>query len=67
MKSDNESRNGRVEDAKGVLDFAGGVGKKTPEESIVQRSIAQLEWRYNICLMEKAKKPNRRQAYAMVA
>ena len=24
-----------------------------PDESIVQRSVAQLPWRHNICLMEK--------------
>lgn len=38
-----------------------------PDESIVQRSVAQLPWRHNICLMEKVKEPNRRLAYAMSA
>lgn len=38
-----------------------------PDETIVQRSVAQLPWRHNICLMEKVKEPNRRLAYAMAA
>ena len=38
-----------------------------PDESIVQRCVAQLPWRHNICLMEKVKEPNRRLAYAMSA
>ena len=38
-----------------------------PDESIVQRCVAQLPWRHNICLMEKVKEPNRRLAYAMAA
>ena len=29
-----------------------------PDEEIVQRSVAQLPWRHNICLMEKVKEPN---------
>ena len=60
MKSDNENRNGRVEDVKSILELAGGVGKKTPEESIVQRSIAQLLWkqwqekrRFSLCFGRK--------------
>ena len=35
-----------------------------PDETIVQRSVAQLSWRHNICLMEKVKEPNRRLLYA---
>ena len=38
-----------------------------PDEQIVQRCVAQLPWRHNICLMEKVKEPNRRLAYAMAA
>ena len=38
-----------------------------PDEEIVQRTVAQLPWRHNICLMEKVKEPNRRLAYAMAA
>ena len=38
-----------------------------PDEQIVQRYVAQLPWRHNICLMEKVKEPNRRLAYAMAA
>lgn len=38
-----------------------------PDEEIVQRSVAQLPWRHNICLMEKVKEPNRRLAYAMAS
>lgn len=38
-----------------------------PDAQIVQRSVAQLPWRHNICLMEKVKEPNRRLAYAMAA
>lgn len=38
-----------------------------PDEQIVQRIVAQLPWRHNICLMEKVKEPNRRLAYAMAA
>ena len=38
-----------------------------PDETIVQRCVAQLPWRHNICLMEKAKESNRRLAYAMAA
>ena len=38
-----------------------------PDIQIVQRSVAQLPWRHNICLMEKVKEPNRRLAYAMAA
>lgn len=38
-----------------------------PDEAIVQRSVAQLPWRHNICLMEKVKEPNRRLAYAIAA
>lgn len=38
-----------------------------PDEAIVQRCVAQLPWRHNICLMEKVKEPNRRLAYAMAA
>ncbi len=38
-----------------------------PDVQIVQRSVAQLPWRHNICLMEKVKEPNRRLAYAMAA
>ena len=34
-----------------------------PDETIVQRSVAQLPWRHNICLMEKVKEPNRRLNY----
>ena len=37
------------------------------DESIVQRSVAQLSWRHNIVLMEKVKEPNRRLVYAMAA
>ena len=38
-----------------------------PDETIVQRCVAQLPWRHNICLMEKVSEPNRRLAYAMGA
>ena len=38
-----------------------------PDAQIVQRCVAQLPWRHNICLMEKVKEPNRRLAYAMAA
>ena len=38
-----------------------------PDISIVQRTVAQLPWRHNICLIEKVKEPNRRLAYAMAA
>lgn len=38
-----------------------------PDISIVQRCVAQLPWRHNICLMEKVKEPNRRLVYAMAA
>ena len=38
-----------------------------PDEEIVQRTVAQLPWRHNICLMEKVKEPNRRLAYAMAS
>ena len=38
-----------------------------PDEEIVQRCVAQLPWRHNICLMEKVKEPNRRLAYAMAS
>lgn len=34
-----------------------------PDETIVQRSVAQLTWCHNICLMEKVKEPNRRLYY----
>jgi predicted nuclease of restriction endonuclease-like (RecB) superfamily len=34
------------------------------DEEIVQRTVAQLSWRHNICLMEKIKEPNRRLLYA---
>ncbi|MCQ2339862.1 MAG: PDDEXK nuclease domain-containing protein [Paludibacteraceae bacterium] len=37
------------------------------DEAIVQRSVARLSWRHNICLMEKVKEPNRRLAYALAA
>ena len=36
-------------------------------EVIVQRTVAQLPWRRNICLMEKSKEPNRLPVYAMGA
>ena len=38
-----------------------------PDVEIVQRCVAQLPWRHNICLLEKVKEPNRRLAYAMAA
>ena len=38
-----------------------------PDEQIMQRTVAQLPWRHNICLMEKVKEPNRRLAYALAA
>ena len=38
-----------------------------PNEEIVQRSVALLSWRHNICLMEKIKEPNRRLMYAMAS
>lgn len=38
-----------------------------PDEEIVQRCVAQLSWRHNICLMEKIKEPNRRLVYAMAS
>lgn len=38
-----------------------------PDDQIVQRTVAQLPWRHNICLLEKVKEPNRRLAYAMAA
>lgn len=38
-----------------------------PDEEIVQRTVAQLSWRHNICLMEKFKEPNRRLLYAAAA
>jgi hypothetical protein len=38
-----------------------------PDEEIVQRTVAQLPWRHNICLMEKVKEPNRRLAYDMAS
>lgn len=38
-----------------------------PDEEIVQRTVAQLSWRHNICLMEKFKEPNRRLLYAVAA
>ena len=34
-----------------------------PDETIVQRCVAQLPWRHNICLKEKAKEPNCRLYY----
>ena len=34
-----------------------------PDETIVQRCVAQLPWRHNICLMEKVSEPNRRLNY----
>jgi len=33
-----------------------------PNPEIMQRSVAQLPWRHNICLLEKVKEPNRRLA-----
>lgn len=36
-------------------------------EDILQRCVAKLPWRHNICLMEKCKESNRRLVYAMGA
>lgn len=49
------------------LKYMRRFAEEWPDESIVQRSVAQLPWRHNICLMEKVKEPNRRLAYAMAA
>ena len=49
------------------LKYMRRFAEEWPDESIVQRCVAQLPWRHNICLMEKVKEPNRRLAYAMAA
>ena len=49
------------------LKYMQRFAKLWPDEEIVQRYVAQLHWRHNICLMEKADKPNRRLIYAMAA
>ncbi len=42
------------------LKYMQRFAKLWPDETIVQRCVAQLPWRHIICLMEKAKEPNRR-------
>lgn len=49
------------------LKYMQRFAKLWPDESIVQRCVAQLPWRHNICLMEKVKEPNRRLVYALAA
>lgn len=49
------------------LKYMQRFAKLWENESIVQRCVAQLPWRHNICLMEKVKEPNRRLVYAMAA
>lgn len=49
------------------LKYMQRFAKLWPNETIVQRSVAQLPWRHNICLMEKVEEPNRRLAYALAA
>ena len=49
------------------LKYMQRFAKLWPDEEIVQRYVAQLPWRHNICLMEKTDKPNRRLIYAMAA
>lgn len=49
------------------LKYMQRFAKLWPDETIVQRSVAQLPWRHIICLMEKAKEPNRRLVYAISA
>ena len=49
------------------LKYMQRFAKLWPDEAIVQRSVAQLPWRHNICLMEKANETNRRLVYAMAA
>ena len=49
------------------LKYMQRFAKLWPNETIVQRSVAQLPWRHIICLMEKVEEPNRRLVYAMAA
>lgn len=49
------------------LKYMQRFAKLWPDETIVQRCVAQLPWRHIICLMEKVEEPNRRLAYAMAA
>lgn len=49
------------------LKYMQRFAKLWPDETIVQRSVAQLPWRHNICLMEKVDEANRRLVYAMAA
>lgn len=49
------------------LKYMQRFAKLWPDETIVQRSVAQLPWRHIICLMEKVSEPNRRLVYAMAA
>ena len=49
------------------LKYMRKFAEEWPDETIVQRCVAQLPWRHNICLMEKVKEPNRRMVYAMAA
>ena len=49
------------------LKYMQRFAKLWPDETIVQRCVAQLPWRHNICLMEKVDETNRRLVYAMAA
>lgn len=49
------------------LKYMQRFAKLWTNEEIVQRCVAQLPWRHNICLMEKCEEPNRRIVYAMGA
>ncbi len=49
------------------LKYMQKFAKLWPDESIVQRCVAQLPWRHIICLMEKVNEPNWRLVYAMAA
>lgn len=49
------------------LKYMRKFAEEWPDEAIVQRCVAQLPWRHNICLLEKVKEPNRRLVYAMAA
>lgn len=49
------------------LKYMQRFAKLWTNEEIVQRTVAQLPWRHNICLMEKCKESNRRLVYAMGA
>lgn len=68
---DKDSRKGIKPEKKGFsprnLKYMRKFAEIWPSETIVQRCVAQLSWRHNICLMEKVKEPIRRLVYAMAA